>query len=183
MRKIVIFLILILVFVGFAIIPGNATSPTPAPGNSPLNQLHGSWIKFNPLEPFGTYTFPANQPAYARGGWNSQWMYPEINNPTSKYYWSELTGQEKAEFLRTCKFTLYIDNIPMKLTRFQYYTARDYPNTVSDDTDTMWIIYYIQFDAYDFTPSNHPYYFEGIWSAEIYGILHSYVCIYQVFFI
>ncbi len=98
------------------------------------------------------YEISTGDYAFVHHGWNSEGTYP------GKIYWSEFTGQEKAEFKRTSKFSLFIDEKPIKLKRAKW---------LDHELDHMFVIYYIQFEPGDLKPGTHQ--FKGVWYSEVYG--------------
>lgn len=98
------------------------------------------------------YWISTNEYAHVHHGWNSKGQYdPKIN-------WSELSGREKGEFIRTSTFELSINDNPIKLHRAQWYNR---------ELDISFVIYYIQFKPGDLTPGI--YSFSGTWYSEVYG--------------
>lgn len=78
-------------------------------------------------------------------------------------YWTEMSPEQKREFLNTAAFRLLItppagDPYWVELTRRQWFNGR---------TGEMWIYYYVVFPSYTFESGK--YTFEGYWYLEYKG--------------
>jgi hypothetical protein len=145
-RRIIIPLFVTLVVLAFSITPVNAEMPL-------LNRLHGNRIV--PYPDGVEYTFSASEESYVAHGWDTR---PPLY--LNKNTWLELNGTERAEFLNSAVFRLYIDGSPIKLKRYQWYNT---------ENKQMYIRYYTQFDA-NYFESGMTYEFTGEWYCEVYGV-------------
>jgi len=125
-----------------------------AGGASPILNLEGprNLTYWEPGNVPPEYWISTEEYAYVQHGWSS------TNQYESKMYWSELVGVEKAEFIRTSTYDLFIDGNQIKLNRAQWYNR---------ELDTSFIIYYTQFKPGDLAPGD--YQFTGTWYSEVYG--------------
>ncbi|MHA2330848.1 MAG: hypothetical protein ACXAEU_02370 [Candidatus Hodarchaeales archaeon] len=151
-KKVVIQLVAMLVLVVPIIAPIGALK-------SPLDNLEGTriWIWTYEGPPPPVYDISINEPVHVLHGWNSRGQYP------GKTYWSEFSGKEKAEFIRTSTFELFIAAIndptigeQIKLKRYQLYAS---------EAEIMNVLFYIQFEPGDLEIGS--YSFTGHWYSEV----------------
>jgi hypothetical protein len=144
-------LAVLLIVIGVAITPRVAET---AGGASSIMNLKGPriWIAGEGVPESGEYTISADEYAHVHHGWNSKGQYDP------KIYWSEFSGREKAEFIRTSTFELTINDDPIKLSCARW---------LDMELDVFFVIYYIQFKPGDLAPGT--YTFSGTWYSEVNG--------------
>ena len=110
---------------------------------SPIDsKLSGTRINFVP--PGSGLEFREDEKSYIIHGWHM--------------VWTTAPGAWKQAFVRTACFKVLIDGEQITFQRFQWYM---------EEIDEMFILYYIQFEAYHFKPG--VYEFKGTWSAVFEG--------------
>jgi hypothetical protein len=147
MKKIKVGILAVMFLLVITLAPVSVVGP---PHRTPLDRLEGHRIT---LWGRTYFAFPAVDAAYVAHGWDSSALYE------GKPHWPDLSGTERAEFLSTSTFELYIDDEPVDLTRAQWY------DNVERD---MIIMYYVQFEPSHFKPGT--YEFRGEWYTEVYGV-------------
>jgi hypothetical protein len=144
-------LAVLLIVIGVAMTPSVAEA---AGGASKIQNLEGIriWIAGEGVPPDGVYTISTDEYVHVHHGWNSLGQYDP------KIYWSELSGRERAEFIKTSTFELTINGDPIKLSCARWFDM---------ELDVCFVIYYIQFKPGDLAPGT--YTFSGTWYSEVYG--------------
>ena len=114
------------------------------------------------------WTFSTSDTTYVMHGW--------VTGPGPGFpehlHWSEMSGEQKNEFLRTASFELSINDEPVELRRYQYYDHA---------TDGMSVLYYVVFPAHSFELGT--YTFVGTWNLDFNSIPHHFETTVQVTFV
>lgn len=153
-------LVAISIILAISIIPINAAPSTP----SKLKHLQGEKIPI-----FGKkLTLSSKLATYVSHGWTTGGELPPPPKNVIHPLWSEMTGEQKLEYLKTASFRLYITppkgtTYMVELTRVQWY---------QQDGDIMSVVFYVEFPSNTFEPGK--YQFTGYWQLEYKGVLFSF---------
>lgn len=94
-------------------------------------------------------TLPADEPHYVCHGW----LWPN---------WNEYSGKERNSYLTEYWLELEIDGNPVELKKWIHkYKIIETSSGVYEDA--MLIVFYVQFEAYEFEPGT--YEFRGVWNG------------------
>lgn len=130
------------------------------PKRLPILKRLSKYQRINLLSPLPIEIFE-DETAFVLHGWVTGGVEGEI---PEWLFWSEMTGKQKNEYLKTASFELFIDGIPVELRRFKWY---------NHGLDGMYIVYYAVFPSHTFTAGSE-YIFEGIWSVEFNDFEYTY---------
>ena len=152
MKRKYVLLISVLVFAVLVVSPVFAVASTRPPLLERLDARHHGINLFDP----SAFVFSESETTFVMHGWATGGPEGEI---PEWLFWTEMTGEQKNEYLKTASFELFIDEIPVELRRFKWY---------NHESDGMYIVYYAVFPSHTFTAGSE-YIFEGIWSVEYNG--------------
>jgi len=137
-------------------LPVLATAPTSPPL---LERLNAKYFKINLFPDGSVKEISESETTFVMNGWTSE---PGPPLPEDYPNWREMSGKEKNEFLKTASFELYIDDVPVRLHRNQWY---DHVNGVFS------VLYYVVFPSYTFEADT--YEFRGEWSLDFHGTAYT----------
>jgi hypothetical protein len=124
--------ILVPIFVVFMLVlsltPVYAAPPTRLPILNKLTKYHRvNLLRPYPPDPLQDIGVPIGDTTFVTHGWvtgGELIIDPDTGEPVLFPTWSEMTGKQKKEFLKTANFELSFDGTTIELQRFQWYDAR-----------------------------------------------------------
>ena len=157
MHKKTIVLTMILVALSLIALPAFSTVVLAiAPVEPPLRtSLANRYFRINLIEDYPDPTdeiiFDESEATFVMHGWMCDSS------------WSEMSAEEKREFLMTASLELTIDNVPVALNRNQWFDKTN---------DKMYITFWAKFPKYYFE-AGETYLFNGDWYLEIDGVVNT----------